>query len=279
MNHRHKSDSADAARILVFDSGVGALSVIQSIRGELPQLGIVYCSDNRFFPYGTKPEEQVRQRVPEAIKAVLHAHPCDLVVIACNTASVVALDAVRSQISIPVVGVVPAIKPAAQMSQNKVIGLLATPITVQRAYTHRLIEEYAKDCRVILKGSSALVEMAEQKLRGFSIDPERIEPEIREFNSGDDGSLPDHIVLGCTHFPLLEHELRQSIGRPVQLVDSGVAIARRVGQLLSEAGHRLDSSSHRSHNLAIFTQSTAAIAPLADCLRKFGFMHVEIVDT
>jgi glutamate racemase len=278
MNQRHRTDSTHAPRILVFDSGVGALSIIQAIHREIPQLSIIYCSDNRFFPYGTKPEEEVRQRVPQAIKSVLAAHPCDLVVIACNTASVVALDSVRSQISLPVVGVVPAIKPAAQLSQNKIIGLLATPITVQRAYTHKLIEEYAKDCRVVLKGSSALVEMAERKLRGFTIDPEEVRPEILEFSLGGGSDQPDHIVLGCTHFPLLRDELLQALGRPVKLVDSGDAIARRVGQLLSEAGWQQSPSLHRQHNIAIFTQSTAAIAPLADSLRKFGFMHIEIVD-
>ena len=160
----------EAPRVLVFDSGVGGLSVAQEIQQRLPQISLVYASDNAFFPYGTKGEAELIARVDQVIDALLARYPADILVIACNTASTLTLPHLRSKLSLPIVGVVPAIKPAALMSKSGVIGLLATPATVARPYTHELIREYATNCQVISLGSSALVQIAEQKLRGEAID-------------------------------------------------------------------------------------------------------------
>src|SRR5690606_22891926 len=147
-----------------------------------------------------------------------------LAVVACNTASTVALPRLRSQFALPIVGVVPAIKPAARLSANRIIRLLATPGTVARPYTQKLIDQFAADCEVIRVGSSELVEQAERKLRGEPVDLDLLRRIMAPIIEGG----ADTVVLGCTHFPLLQQELQLAAGRPLQWVDSGAAIARRV---------------------------------------------------
>src|SRR5690606_39454843 len=153
-------------RILVFDSGVGGLSILREIQERLPACEFIYASDNAAFPYGTKPEDELVERVDHVLHQLLKTYAADIVVVACNTASTLALPHIRSHFNQPIVGVVPAIKPAAARSRTKVIGLLATPATIARAYTQELIREHASDCMVVSVGSSELVHMAEQKLRG-----------------------------------------------------------------------------------------------------------------
>ena len=145
----NSAQSFQAPRILVFDSGVGGLSVAREIQQRLPLNPLVYASDNAFFPYGTKGETELIARVDVVIGELLLRYPAEILVIACNTASTLTLPHLRSKLNVPIVGVVPAIKPAALMSKTGVIGLLATPATVARPYTHELIREYAANCRVI----------------------------------------------------------------------------------------------------------------------------------
>lgn len=218
-------------KILVFDSGVGGLSILQAVRARLPGCDYVYASDNAAYPYGTKPEEDLVVRVNHVLRALIRQVSPDVVVVACNTASTVALPRIRSHFTNPVVGVVPAIKPAAASSRSKVIGLLGTPGTVKRAYTQQLIDDFASGCRIIRIGSGELVDIAENKLRGEPVDAPALKTLIQPFF--DDGEL-DTIVLACTHFPLLIDELRMAAARPVDWVDSGDAIARRVASLLNE---------------------------------------------
>ena len=216
-------------RVLVFDSGVGGLSILAEIRARLPHCEPVYACDNAAFPYGTKAEEELVERVDAVIRALIPAVSPDIVVVACNTASTVALPRIRAHFRKPVVGVVPAIKPAAVASRSGVIGLLATPGTVARPYTQQLIDDFASHCTVHRLGSRRLVEIAEDKLRNKLPDP----GEIRDIISPlfVDPAL-DTLVLACTHFPLLRAELEAAMPRPVQLIDSGEAIARRVLDLL-----------------------------------------------
>ena len=156
-------------KILIFDSGVGGLSISSGLAENLPMAELILLSDNAYFPYGEKKDVELIHRVSEIlIKAELQLKP-DCIVIACNTASTVALETLRKALKVPIIGVVPAIKPAAELSRSKVIGLLATPATVNRTYTADLISKYASECTLISVGTTRLVEIAEMKLRGENI--------------------------------------------------------------------------------------------------------------
>lgn len=222
------------AHALIFDSGVGGLSVSAEIRRALPKLRQSYVADDAFRPYGEKSESALRARLPRLLAELEIMLAPDVIVIACNTASTIALPAIRAAVSVPVVGVVPAIKPAAEMSQSGAIGVLGTPGTVRQKYVGSLISKFAKDTHVALRGSVDLVELAEAKLAGEPIDPERLRAEISPLFSGVRGMDIDTIVLACTHFPLLRAELAAVSPRAVNWIDSGEAIARRVKSVLQE---------------------------------------------
>lgn len=214
-------------RVLVFDSGVGGLSIAQCIRQRLPASELVYLADNALFPYGELPEERVIERCVSLIVALLEREPVDIIVIGCNTASTVVLEPLRARLTQPVVGVVPAIKPAAELSPSGRIGLLATPATVRRAYLDDLIERFAGHCQVTRVGSSELVREAEHWLGGEALDSATIDEVLAPLRE----SAVDTVVLGCTHFPLIADALAASMPASVQWIDSGDAIARRVENL------------------------------------------------
>lgn len=268
--------SAQVPRILVFDSGVGGLSVAREIQQRLPLNPLIYASDNSFFPYGTKGEAELIARVDLVIGELLQRYPADILVIACNTASTLTLPHLRNKLSLPIVGVVPAIKPAALMSKSGVIGLLATPATVARPYTHELIREYATNCKVISLGSSELVQIAEQKLRGETVDIDAIGKIAHELMAAADAEKMDALVLACTHFPLLKDELAQHLPAKLKLIDSGAAIARRVEFLLADAAEPPEG--YLPENLAVFTKTTTAAAQLAPALTRFGIHQQTYLD-
>ena len=217
------------SRILLFDSGIGGLSIAAAIWARLPRVDLVYAGDNAGFPYGDLSEQDVVARCVALVEQSLAQYPCDLVVVACNTASTVVLPALRSRLAIPVVGVVPAIKPAAALSRTRRVGVLATPATVDRPYLGSLIDEYAADCTILRLGSSELVRLAEAGLAcDAGVDEEPVRRVLQPLVEGD----PDTMVLGCTHFPLIGDTLARAMPRVTHWVDSGEAIARRVAQLL-----------------------------------------------
>ena len=222
------------ARILVFDSGVGGLTIAGEIAELMPEAELSYLADNGFFPYGTKPEADLVERIARVVGlAVAHIGP-DCVVIACNTASTVALPRLRSEIACPVVGVVPAVKPAAALSRNRVIGLLGTPGTVRRLYTEELIERFATDCTVLRVGSVELVEAAERLFEGDAVPAGTVERVLAPFLDRPAAAQPDTIVLACTHFPLLRAELAAASPPGITFVDSGRAVAERVRTLMGD---------------------------------------------
>lgn len=253
--------------VLFFDSGMGGLSVFTEAWKLNRDAAFYYLFDHECFPYGNKSEVFLRRRVSALLKAVSdELHP-DLIVIACNTASTTVMPVIRDIFSIPVVGVVPAIKPAAAISRNKHIALLATPGTVHRAYTDFLINEFAYDCRVMRIGSEDLVRLAEAELLKFgrrfcaehladlenahgrhscmlenehlhiadddSTNHQRLEKILEPVLSLPQGDRPDTLILGCTHFPLLRDDIAQVLGPDITLVDSGEAVARRINSLLA----------------------------------------------
>ena len=205
---------------LIFDSGVGGLSVVAEIRNRLPDLQLSYAADDIFRPYGEKSEAQLKARLPRLLWELTETTQPDIVVMACNTASTTVLSEVRSALKIPVIGVVPAIKPAATASRTKTIAVLGTPGTVQRRYVDDLINEFASDCHVLLQGSVNLVDIAEKKLAGQPVDLDWVKAEIAPMFSGRRGADIDAVVLACTHFPLLRNELKASVTQSVQWIDS-----------------------------------------------------------
>jgi glutamate racemase len=223
----------------IFDSGVGGLTIFRAVSERVPEGRYYYLSDNGNFPYGVKSEADVVRCTLEATQRFVARFGIELLIIACNTASTVALDRLRAILKIPVIGVVPAIKPAVQMSRTKTIGLLATPGTIARPYTESLIREFASGARVLKRGSGVLVKLAEAKLKGDSVDDGLVRDEVMPlFDASPRESFKqlDTIVLGCTHFPLLREELDRIVPWPVQWVDSSQAIAARARYLLAEAG-------------------------------------------
>ncbi|ELR63294.1 Glutamate racemase [Photobacterium marinum] len=255
-------------RVLIFDSGVGGLSVYQEIYAQLPNVQYVYAFDDAGFPYGELPETELITRTMHIVSLLVERHNIDLVVIACNTASTIVLPTLRSRLTIPVVGVVPAIKPAALLSERKAIGLLATPATVKREYTDQLVSQFASDCDVHRIGSTRLVEMAEAKLRGIAVPMK----ELSEILSPWQDKI-DSIVLGCTHFPLIKGEIADAFGVPVNIIDSGLAIANRVKALLGEIEVR------RVDNVVNLTYNSAAVNHHAALNQSLKEMKLEAIQS
>ncbi|WP_133405282.1 glutamate racemase [Parashewanella tropica] len=252
--------------ILVFDSGVGGLSVLCEIQKQLPDYAYYYLFDNARLPYGKLAEDELISGAVSLITSVVNKLTPSLVVIACNTASTLILDELRQQIDIPVVGVVPAIKPAALQSKTKHIGVLATPGTIERDYTQTLIDNYAKGCRVSLFSANELVIIAERKLEAKPIKTMELERQLSEIQGTD----IDVLVLGCTHFPLLKEEIQQIVGEKINLIDSGKAIANRVVALLSESP---ESRQNETDVRAWYTTQSINQA-LEESLTKRGFKKI-----
>jgi glutamate racemase len=269
MNRRYLtmntySDHEKKLNVLVFDSGVGGLSVYNEIRQLLPNLNYIYAFDNEGFPYGEKAESFIIERDVKIVEMIEQEHALDLVVVACNTASTVVLPALRKRFKFPIVGVVPAIKPAVAMTKNGVVGLLATKATVSRAYTHELIKQFAADCKVELLGSSRLVELAEDKLHGKPIDPEELVEIFLPWTQLK--TMPDTIVLGCTHFPLILDELKSVLPPKTAFIDSGAAIARRVATLIMNGNK---SAATEGNNFAVCTRLDDSAKALLPTLKHY----------
>ncbi|MGH1470054.1 MAG: glutamate racemase [Cellvibrionaceae bacterium] len=265
------------AHALVIDSGVGALSIIEEIRSSLPEISISYASDNGFFPYGEKSEEKLVGRVHKLVDTLVGISQPDIIVIACNTASTIALPRVREHFQMPIVGVVPAIKPAALESTSKIIGLVGTPGTVKRLYTDQLIAQYASDCTIIKVGSTALVELAEQKLKGETIAQDDMLDALSPLIHHPLYMSVDTIVLACTHFPLLKEELLLAVktgaAKPaIRWLDSGKAIANRVEYLLSSQTipTKVNRDNEKTHPIlqSFFTRETSDLHKLYPELTK-----------
>ena len=252
------------APLLFFDSGVGGLSVLGPTRKLLPTASIVYLADNAGFPYGARSEADIAERVPALLRpAVEYFHP-RLVVIACNTASTIALDHARAALDLPIVGTVPAIKPASEMSKSRVIGVLGTEATVRQPYVDDLAARFAADCTVIRHGSPELVELAEAKLAGGEVSVDAVRAAAQPMFDAPHGADIDVVVLACTHFPVLDEELRAAFPG-VALVDGGPGIARRIAYLTRDQ----EWPDVPSPGIALFT-GAAPGRPLLDALALYG---------
>jgi len=262
---------SDPRPILFFDSGVGGLSIVAPARIALPNARFVYAADSAGFPYGTKSEAEIAARVPALLGRLAERYRPRLIVIACNTASTIALPAVRAALDVPIVGTVPAIKPAAEASVTRTIGVLGTDATVRQAYVDDLAARFAADCTVLRHGSAELVELAEAKLRGEALDSTRFAAVLAGLFEQPGGEAIDVIVNACTHFPLVEAELAAAAPHPVRFVDGGAGIARRIAALTEGQEWAVP----REAGVAVFTGDDEKAAPLAAALAAFGFSAIE----
>ena len=259
--------------ILVFDSGLGGLTVFAEIVRARPDARFIYAADDAGFPYGRLSEAALVARVEAVVARLVALHAPDLVVVACNTASTVVLRALRQRFAVPFVGTVPAIKPAAALSRSKRISVLATPGTVAREYTRDLVATYAAGCHVTLVGAPRLAGLAEAELSGSPAADADIVAEIAPCFVADEGGRTDVVALGCTHYPLLLPRLRALAPWAVTWLDPAPAIARRVVQLVGDAacGH-----GHDDEATAVFTGGAGLTSALRDALSARGLARIDI---
>lgn len=256
------------APILLFDSGVGGLTVLAEVRRLQPQMPMIYAADTAGLPYGEKTEAQVAARVAGLLGRMTERFRPRLVCIACNTASTIALGMVREVLEVPIVGTVPAIKPAAGMTRTGVIGLLGTEATIRQAYVDRLEREFAADKVLLRHGAPELVEAAEAKLRGETIDPAVIAQAAEALRSRPHGEQIDTVVLACTHFPLLEAELAAAFGPDVRFVHGAAGIARQIARLTDG-----QECSRQAPDRALFTGPGETWGHYREALRQYGLME------
>jgi len=253
--------------ILIFDSGIGGLSILNHLNQRIPNARVSYVADNAMFPYGLLDEDTLIERVASVVtEAAIKINP-DMIIIACNSASTVCLPSLRERIHLPIIGVVPAIKPAAQLSQSKVIGLLGTEGTVNRHYTDQLIKDFAKDCTIVRMGSAQLVELAESHLNGEHIASKKIQRAVSPLIDEKLIETMDTVVLACTHFPLLLEQLKLSAPHITHWVDSGDAIARRAEELLLSS---IKNHPNRAiEAMTLFTDMTLVGDKLSETLQRY----------
>ncbi len=251
--------------ILILDTGVGGLTVLGELRKLLPEAPVIFAADQAGLPYGEKTEAEVAARVAGLLGRMSERYRPRLACIACNTASTIALDMVRDVLEIPVVGTVPAIKPAAAMTKTGVIGLLGTKGTIRQPYVDRLEAKFAEGKTLLRHGAPELVDPAEAKLRGRPVDPAPIRAAVQALRGMPRGDEIDTVVLACTHFPLLHEELAAEFGPGVTLIDGSQGIARRIASLLE--GQKLE---RREPDFAVTTGPLDDFKKLAPALAEYG---------
>ena len=217
---------------LFLDSGTGGLPYMMELKKLLPQASCVYVGDTIHFPYGEREIEDIRQLSIELTAKCAEKFNPKVIVVACNTISVSALDVLRKNFSVPFVGTVPAIKLAASLTKNNCIGLLATRHTVNDAYTEDLIAKFAKNCTVVRRGDAELVSFIEHNLFTASYEERcsAVTPAVEFFRQYG----ADSIVLACTHFIHLQKEFQDVAGNQIQVIDSRDGVARQAVRVLSE---------------------------------------------
>ena len=259
-----------ASPILIFDSGVGGLTVLDAARVLLPDAPIIYAADNAGLPYGNKTEAQIAARVSGLLGRMTERFRPRLVCIACNTASTIALGMIREVLEVPIVGTVPAIKPAAALTSTGVIGLLGTEATIRQGYVDRLEAEFAADKTLLRHAAPELVAAAEARLRGEPVDPAVFARAAHGLRAQPGGERIDTVVLACTHFPLLLPELTAAFGPEVRFVDGADGIARRIAFLT-----RSQPFARTVADFALFTRDDPANALLAPAFAARGLTRSE----
>ena len=237
--------------------------MLGAARVLLPNMPVVYVADSAGFPYGTKTEREIAARVPALLGRLAERYQPRLI----------ALATVREALDLPVVGTVPAIKPAAIASATRVIGVLGTEATVRQPYVDDLAARFAGDCTVLRHGSAELVALAEAKLHGEPTDPARYAAILHGLFGQAGGDRIDTIVNACTHFPLVADELAAAAPHPVRFVDGSAGIARRIAHLTEGQGWPDTPREGR----AVFTAHSADTDRLVPALARFGLTRLDIL--
>lgn len=256
--------------VLVFDSGIGGLTVLREARVLMANRKFVYVADDAAFPYGDWEENALCERMVKLFGELIERWKPEICVIACNTASTIGIASLREAYpEQEFVGTVPAIKPAAERTSSGLVSVLATPGTVKRQYTRDLIEQYASTCHVTLVGSTKLAALSETYMRGGFTDEEAVKQEIMPCFVGDGIRRTDIVVLACTHYPFLANRMRKMAPWPVDWIDTSEAIARRAADLLKTKSTSKVGDFQQGEDIAHFT-SGAQNAETIQLLAGFG---------
>lgn len=264
-------------RLLFIDSGLGGLTVLRSARQAIPEATVLFIADDAGFPYGSKCAGVLSSRLIGIVQKEIKDFKPDCIVLACNTASTVALKALRKAFATPIVGAVPAIKPAAALTKSGLVSVLATPGTVAREYTRELIAQFGAGTRFNLVGAPKLAELAEMSAGGSAVEDSAIASEIAPCFIEDGGAKTDVVVLGCTHYPLLLDKLDALAPWPVTWLDPAPAIARRLANVLAEQGHVVGVGAKRGAGIIKFTSGRTPSASLSALLQSHNLSIVHYV--
>ncbi|CAN7300412.1 glutamate racemase [Rhizobium rhizogenes] len=253
--------------VLMFDSGIGGLTVLREARVLMPERGFIYVADDAGFPYGDWEEQALRERIISLFAKLLADYDPEICIIACNTAFTLAGADLRAAFpQMTFVGTVPAIKPAAERTRSGLVSVLATPGTVKRAYTRDLIQSFATQCHVRLVGSENLARIAEAYIRGGTVSDDAVLSEVGQCFVEMDGRKTDIVVLACTHYPFMANIFRRLAPWPVDWLDPAEAIARRARSLVPQVA---DAVHPDTYDFAVFTSGTPDF-PTRRLMQGFG---------
>ncbi|NVN43139.1 aspartate/glutamate racemase family protein [Asaia siamensis] len=275
---RRKADlSLPPGRVLAFDSGIGGLAVVQALRTTLPEdTRIDYLADNALFPYGEQEDSLLVTRLLSLMEErIAHLRP-DVVLIACNTASTIALDALRARFDVPFVGCVPPVRWAARISQSRVFGLLATRGTARRPYLRSLRDSYAADCEMIVHGARTLADLAEQAFLGRPVDDALVAGELRHLFEAPQGQKIDTIGLGCTHYTFLTDAFLRLCPPDINWLDPAVPVAQQVNRVL-EMRREQPGRSDLPESLTL-TGPAADSTALKQAIARLGYHDITLLE-
>lgn len=246
-------ENRNTAPVGVFDSGVGGLTVAREISRQLPNENIVYFGDTARVPYGSKSQNTII-RFSEQIIRFLKTKEVKAIVIACNTASALALDAVRDEFDVPVMGVViPGARAAVEATRNRKVGVVGTDATVQSGMYTKIIHSMAPDITVIEKACPLFVPLVEEGFKDHVVTQEIIEYYLESMRSSD----IDAMILGCTHYPLLRTKIREYMGEKIQIVNPAYETAMDLKKLLHEQGMENNGETERHSRYSFYVSDAA----------------------
>lgn len=231
----------------VFDSGVGGLSVLIELKKKLPNENFIFLADQLNVPYGEKTTEELVGFMYKITNYLIKKHKIKMFVVACNTATVHTIEELRSKYSFPIIGTVPAVKPAARNTETGVIAVISTPSTSESATLKNLIKDHCQNVKVLNIGCRYL----ENAVEAGDINSSQVKYLIAQYLKEVKNSLADHVVLGCTHYPFLKRTIQKIVGRNVKLIDSGKAIAKHTQSLLKK--HDLSNIQKKKGKSVYFT--------------------------
>ena len=267
-----------APTLLAFDSGIGGYGIVGALRTRLPNASITMLSDNAVYPYGEVPDAALVARIEQVIAVAIAVVAPDAVVVACNTASTVALDALRARFDVPFIGTVPPVKWAASLSRTRHIGLLATAATVRRPYLAHLARRFAPDCTLVAHGARGLADLAEAAFRGDAVPSDAIRRELDALFGQPGGALVDVVCIGCTHYSFLLDAIRSTSPAGITWLDPADAVARRTVDVLAATGAGTTGASASGLDRALFTAAPADPERLRHRIAEFGYAGFSLLE-